>query len=117
MPETAWRALERTAPAMGAREGTEPEDNPLMRSQSTGAWTKGHARGLGEGHAHERMALVAATLRARGIEVTLDLAMNRALLIELSDDALMAAALACTGEADFRRRIREQPDPGAELRR
>ena len=47
MPETAWRALERTAPAMGAREGTEPEDNPLMRSQSTGAWTKGHEAAFG----------------------------------------------------------------------
>ena len=34
LSETAWRALERTALAMGAREGTEPEDDPLMRSLS-----------------------------------------------------------------------------------
>ena len=34
MSETAWRALERTALAMGAREGTTPEDDPLIRSVS-----------------------------------------------------------------------------------
>ena len=33
---------------------------------------------------------------------------DRALFGGLSGDALMAAALACAGEADFRRRIREQ---------
>ena len=68
-----WRALERVALAIGAREGTEPEDDPLMRSQSARAWTKGRAQGLGEGHAQgfgedrarERLELVAATLRAR----------------------------------------------------
>ena len=116
MSETAWRALERTAPAMGAREGTTPEHNPLTRSPSArthgdreahGDW-EGHARGLREGHAHERMELVAATLRARGIEAALEFTENRELFGALSSDALMAAALACTGEADFRRRIREQ---------
>ena len=117
MSEIAWRALERTALAMGAREGTEPDDDPLMRSQSARAWSKGHARGIGEGHAHERMELVAATLRARGIEVASDLATDRALLSGLSGDALMAAALACTDELDFRRRIREQLNPHAETRR
>ncbi len=32
MSAGAWRALERVARAMGAREGTKPEDDPLMRS-------------------------------------------------------------------------------------
>ena len=72
---------------------------------------------LADGHAHERMELVAATLRARGIEVASDLATDRALLSGLSGDALMAAALACTDELDFRRRIREQLNPHAETRR
>ena len=100
MSETAWRALEQTALAMGAREGTEPEDDPLMRSLSV--------RARAQGHEHERMELAAAALRARGIEATLDSAEVRALFGGLSDDALMAAALACTSEADFRRRIRER---------
>ena len=109
MSEVAWRALERVALAMGAREGTKPEDNPLMRSQSARAWTKGRTR--------ERMELVAATLRARGIGAGADLATDRAFLGGLSGDALMAATLACTDEADFRRRVRAQLDPGDEHRR
>ena len=109
MSGAAWRALERVALAMGAREGTKPEDNPLMRSQSARAWTKGRAR--------ERLDLVAATLRARGIGVGSDLTTDRAFLDGLSGDALMAAALACTDEADFRRRVRARIDPRDEHRR
>ena len=119
MSEAAWRALERTALAMGAREGTKPEHNPLTRSLSARAQAhgdrEGHERGLREGHAHERMDLMAAALRARGIEAALDFTEDRELFGGLSGDALMAAALACTGEADFRRRIREQRGPHAEL--
>ena len=107
MSEAAWRALERTALAMGAREGTEPENNPLMRSHGARARTKG------------RMEMVAAALRARGIDAALDAVEDRELLAGLSDDALMAAALACTDADDFRRRIGERRvlrgrhDPGA----
>ena len=119
MSEAAWRALERTALAMGAREGTEPEHNPLTRSLSARAQAhgdrEGHERGLREGHAHERMDLMAAALRARGIEAALDFTEDRELFGGLSGDALMAAALACTGEADFRRRIQEQRGLHAEL--
>ena len=98
----AWRALERTALAMGAREGTTPEDNPLMRSHGARVRAQG------------RPELMAAALRARGIEVALDPAQDRALFGALSDAALMAAAMACTDEADFRRRLRELLDPHME---
>ena len=104
LSKTTWRALERTALAMGAREGTEPEDDPLTYSVSARA----RALGRREGYAHERMELVAATLRARGIEAALEFTENRELFGALSSDALMAAALACTDEVDFRRRVREQ---------
>ena len=102
MPEPAWRALVRTALAMGAREGTTPDDDPLMRRLRA----RVRARRL----AQERMEFAAAAIRARGIEATLGSEEDRALIGELSDDALMAAALACTSEADFRRRIRERSD-------
>ena len=104
LSETAWRALERTALTMGAREGTTPEDDPLMRSLI--------ARARANGHAHVRMEFAAAALRARGIEADLDSGEVRALIGGLSDDALMAAALACTDEADFRRRIHRCGDRG-----
>ena len=127
LSERAWRALERVALAMGAREGTTPEHDPLTHSLSAKAEAKGHARGRragytqghargrregytqGQEHGHARglTEAVAGVLRARGIEVVSDLAGEPALFHGLSGDALMAAAMASTGESDFRRRVRE----------
>ena len=70
LSEAAWRALERVALAMGAREGTTPEHDPLTRSVSARAEARGLARGL--------MEAVAAVLQARGIEVTTELATDLA---------------------------------------
>ena len=120
MSEWAWRALERTALSMGAREGTKPEDDPLMRSQSARVRTKAHAQGRREGHVHghreglaegriEMLAAnVLAVLKARGIAVASDPMELRELLGAQSGDAALAAALACTDAADFRRRVHAQ---------
>ena len=132
MSEVAWRALERTARAMGAREGTKPEDDPLMRSHSAQMRAEGRAEGHREGRAEGRregraeghgegvaqghMNAVAQVLEARGIAVALDAAENRELVGGVPGDALIAAALACTDAADFRRRVlaqRGRYDPGA----
>ena len=99
----ARRALERVALAMGAREGTRPEDDPFTRSVSLKARASGHA----QGHAQGRMDAVVATLQARGIEVAWVRAEGSGLLAELPIEPLMTAALACSDEADFRRRIGE----------
>ena len=107
MSAAAWRALERTALAMGVREGTRPEDDPLARSISHRAQARGRLEGRGEMLAEN----VLAVLNARDIAVARDSAELRKLLGALSGDAAMAAALACTDEADFRRRVREQGDP------
>ena len=79
----AWRALERVALAMGTREGTGPENDPLMRSMSRNARAKGLARG--------HMEAVAALLRARGVEVSPAFAVDQYLLAGRPVDALMAA--------------------------
>ena len=113
-----YGVLERVGRAMGAREGTRPEDDPLARSLSARArtegreqgrvtgYTKGRADGRAEGHAEGRAEAVLAVLRARGID-TASLADDPELFTGLPLDTSMAAALACTGEADFRRRLRE----------
>ena len=118
MSEAAWRALERVALAMGAREGTKPDDDPLMRSQNAKARTEGRAQGHREGHAQGRReglvqgrsemlaANVLTVLKARDIAVASDLVELRELCGTSSSETLMAAALACTDAADFRRRIR-----------
>ena len=80
-------ALERVARAMGEREGTRPEDDPITRSLLRQATA----------------ANALAVLRTRGIEVTLALAEDRELFGAHPGDTLMAAAVACRDEADFRR--------------
>ena len=127
-PQRLARMAERVAalrvsPIVGAREGTSPEHDPLTRSVSIRAQAKGHAQGHQtgytqghrDGRTRGRMDAVAAVLRARGIEVATNLIVESALFHGLSDDALMAAAVACTGESDLRRRLREQRDLQADL--
>ncbi len=106
MSEGAWRALERVALTMGAREGTKPDDDPLMRSQKAIARTEGRREGLAEGRGEMLAENVLAVLNARGIAVAPGSAALRDLLGAQSGDAAMAAALSCADEADFRRRIR-----------
>ena len=118
----SWRALERVALAMGAREGTTPEDDPLTRSMSRRAAEQGHVEGRRQGHAEglaaARAQAVTAALRARGIDAPADaVAADVARRADLPLDALVAAAVTCTDLSDFRRRLREMPvtDPPPDL--
>lgn len=90
----AWRALERVALAMGAREGKGPENDPLMRSMNRRAESRG------------RLDAVIAVLRARGIEVSDAFTGDPEFLATQPVETLMAAALECIDESDFRRRLR-----------
>ena len=87
-----WQALERAGRALGLRDGTTPEDDPLTRSL----------------HDKAQVEAVVAALRARGIDVPADVSARSDLLAGCSIDAAMAAALHCTDAADFRRRVREK---------
>ena len=119
-----YGVLERVGRALGAREGTRPEDDPFARSLSARAREEGHlqgAKGAGgrarvkgraEGREVERASMVLAILRARGIAGATDLAGDRALLGGAEVEALTDAALACTGAKDFRRRVREASRAG-----
>ena len=101
-----WRALEPVALAMGAREGTSPENDPLLRSVNRTAEARGDARGYARGH----QEAVAAVLRARGIEVSPAFTTDLDLPAGHPVDELMAAALACTDEADFRHHLLGRPE-------
>ena len=96
LPETeeplsavARNALTRVALAIGAREGTAPEDDPFTRALSVSARTK------------ERAANVIAVLQARNVEVSRDFTEDQDIFSELSGEALMAAALACADEDEL----------------
>lgn len=103
----AWRALERVALAMGEREGKNPENDPLVRS----VHRRAQSRGDTEGYARGRTEAVAAVLGARGIKVSPAFATDLDLLVGRPVDALMAAALACTNEADFWRHLDDAASP------
>ena len=105
--ESTRQALERVALAMGRREGTGPEDDPLSRSLIRRGEARGRSEGYAKGRGEERMAFVHAVLRARGINVGAGLAEESELLGALPADALIAAAKACTDETDFLSRVRE----------
>ena len=121
MSEPAWRALERTALAMGAREGTKPEDDPLMASESARvrarSHAQGHREGRAQGHAEGHVDAVADILASREIKLTLDMTKHRELCSAIPGAVVVAAALACTDEADFRRRLRELLDLHTEIQR
>ena len=97
------------AGAHGAGDGSTRGHEAGGRSAHALASARGH--GGNGAHGREMLASnVLAVLKARGIAVARDTAELRELLDALSGDAALAAALACTDEADFRRRVREQRD-------
>lgn len=90
--------LQRVGRALGEREGTGPDDNPLLRSHRTEA----------------RAGLVRAMLTARGITVSPDFppARFRAVLEAASDEAVAAAVTTAVSETDLLRRLRDTSEPG-----
>ena len=65
-PAASRCTVERLAAALGAREGTGPDDDPLLRSQRR----QGFERGLAQGRAETRARMVRRILRSRGIAVS-----------------------------------------------
>ena len=92
-----YAVLERVGSVLGAREGTGPDDDPLLGSQRRAA--RREAR-------HEALAAMArAVLRQRGITVSREFAASPALFAGCSEEAVVAAALACATERDFVERV------------
>ena len=88
--------LERVGAALGEREGTGPDDDPLLGAQ--------RRRSRAEGHAEERIEFARALLAARGIVLSPGFPGVPG-FAELPRHAIVAAATACVSEADFRKRL------------
>ena len=101
-------ALQRVAAALGAREGTGPDDDLLLRAQRRQGFEHGHAAGRAEGRAQ----MVRQTLRSRGIAVSARFDTATEALAAASEKALLTAALGCTDEADFLAALRRSRDQG-----
>ena len=87
---------------LGEREGTCPDDDPLLGAQCRRSRAEGHAAGRAEGLA----ALARALLAARGVEVSTGFPGVPG-FAELPDHVIAEAA-ACVSEADFRERLRSR---------
>ena len=111
--EQTSAVVERVAAVLSAREGTGPDDDPLLRSQRRQGFEQGHAEGRAEGRAEARAQMVRQMLRSRGIEVSARFDTASEAFAAASEEALLAAALGCGDEAEFLaalRRLRDQRD-------
>ena len=100
--------LERVGTLLGAREGTGPDDDPLLRSQRRQGFEAGRAEGRAEGRATERATIMRELLRSRGIEVSQADLDRLPGFWELSDAAVVSAALESDSGADFLRRLQRR---------
>ena len=109
-----YQVLERVGRALGAGEGTGPEDDPMLRALGRAARARslaeGRELGLAEGRRQELAALVRSMLRMRGVQVPDAFPARAQPFAAASRDALVSAALACTDEADFWRRLEMRSD-------
>ena len=91
------RVLERVGRALGARDGTQADDTPLIRALNERAYTAGRNA--------ELVATVDSVLQARGIRLAEPLPAGPAPFGGAPRDDVTAAAVACVDEADFWRRL------------
>ncbi len=109
------QVLERIGTVLGAREGTGPDDDLLLRSQrdqarreareealrqarEEAAW---QALGIRAGELELRAAMVRRLMIARGLEVAADFPIHEREFAEAAGEAIADAAMQCDDEADF----------------
>ena len=106
--ETA-EALWRVGRALGAREGTRPDDDRLLRKigseASARGITEGHARGILEGRAQGFWEMAREILEIRGIAVSPGFVDRLSALGEVPRREIAAAADGAESEADFFARL------------
>ena len=81
--------VERVGAALGAREGTGPDDHPLFRSQRRQGFERGRAETIRQ------------ILLSHGIEVSRGFPADAAAFSAASEAVLVSVALSCEDEADF----------------
>ena len=98
--------LERVGSALGAREGTGPDDDPMLRSLRGQSRMEGRTEGREEGRMEGRAGMVRAMLSSRGIGFSEDFPADVPGFVESPEAVIVSAAFACDSEQDFRVRIR-----------
>ena len=101
----------RVGRALGLREGTGPEDDPLLREQRA----EGRAEGRAEQRAEARAVIAREMLRVRGLPVSAEFPADlpladQTVLEQASPGAVAAAAVSAGSVAGFLRRLRRAED-------
>ena len=101
---SAWThaRLEHLGRTLGARDGTGPDDDPLLRSLRDERWAEGRTEGRSE--------MVRRILSSRGIPTSAGFPARAPAFAESRGEVLAAAALACDSEDDFLARIARAGD-------
>ena len=103
LSERMFAVLHRVGAALGARDGTGPNDDPMLGWHRCQGWAEGVAQGRAEGVA---LGMVRAILRVRGIAVSDQGLAHMAQIGVTSADAVVRAAVTCNDETDFLWRLR-----------
>ena len=98
LSENTVQVLERIGSILGHRDGTGPDDDPLIRllRQQTQA----------EAQAEARAAFVRGLLAARGVALTAAFPLDQPGFADADVEALADIALRCASQADFAARLR-----------
>ena len=115
LSEETLAVVSRVGRALGEREGTGPEDDPMLREQRIEGRAEGFSEGLAEGRTAERADVIPTLLRGKGIAVAPDFPEDlpsRCLgaLGAASWERILAAASPANSFADFLARLE---DPGS----
>ena len=104
---TGWThaRLERVGRTLGERDGTRPDDHPLMRSLRDEGRAEGRAEGRSEGMAESRAKMVRQMLLSRSIAVSEGFPADVPGFAAAPEETAVRAALACDSERDFRARL------------
>ena len=105
------QVLERVGRALGARDGTSPDDTPWLRRQRTegrtAARAEGRKEGIAEGRARLLNVVIRKTLASRGIPDG-DVKLDARDLAGLTDEDVMDALVDCRDVMDFHVRLRKR---------
>ena len=97
LSEATIAALRRVGRALGAAEGTGPDDDPFLRAE--------RMEGRAEGRAETRRMAVSQVFKTRGLPVQATLPRRLTELAGVSTEDLVQAALECRDEAHFLRLV------------
>ena len=104
LSDATLAALRRVGRALGAAEGTGPDDDPQLRVERLHS----RAEGRTEARLETQRDAVLQVLKLRGLRVSAAFPRRLAQLRSVSTAALVQAALECRDEADLLRLIRQK---------